>query len=204
MDKLTVEGRQIHELLRGELNEGLDLKLLQQGEGIIQSVTKMLKEATEALDGLISNRIDGARDEFNLDMEQIREELGKVGKMDAENLQCSPSSSRGAGQGREARGSDPLHSEKGNSGGRHQRSTCLHEEEVRGNHTLLMRKFIPETLLFINLFAWLPVWNCPILMEVILDCGKVDVRIVSGTGALLTIDGFLSLHLILKDLQLGG
>ena len=90
--------------------------------------------------------------------------------------------------------------------GRRRRSMCLQEQEVHGNHALLAIKFTIESLLFmnLNLFMWSLTWNCPVLMEVILDCGKADVRIVLSTGVLLVIDGFHLLLPILKDLQPDG
>ena len=79
-----------------------------------------LKETTTALDGLITTRIDGARSEFNLDVEQIHADLERCSKEDIPCKQASSSTGKEVGGNRDSTAADPLGFDKFHRGKAHQ------------------------------------------------------------------------------------
>ncbi|XP_044972448.1 uncharacterized protein LOC123439890 [Hordeum vulgare subsp. vulgare] len=76
----------------------------------------MLKDTTAALDGLIFARIDGARAELSLDVEQIRAELERGNKEEPFGKRASSSAGKEVGDGREALAANPLGFDKSHWG----------------------------------------------------------------------------------------
>lgn len=95
MDKLSEDGRGVYALLRADFTADLDQRFKEHGENLLQAVDKLIQANTTTLDGLLSARVDGVRDEFALELEQIRGEWQKdpPGRVET-------SSSRLAGSGR--------------------------------------------------------------------------------------------------------
>ena len=84
MDKLSAEGRHIHEILKSSISDDLDHRFKVHGDDLLKSMTKLLQDTTRTLDCLISSRIDGVRSEINLDMEQIRQEMDRLDKLEGD------------------------------------------------------------------------------------------------------------------------
>lgn len=78
MDKLSDEAREIYELLKVDFNNSVDKRFKDQRDNILGAVCKMLDETTETLDGIITARVDGVREELSGDLAQMRSDLDKV------------------------------------------------------------------------------------------------------------------------------
>ena len=95
MDKLSEDGRSVYALLRADFTADLDQRFKEHGDTLLQAVDKLIQANTTALDALLSARVDGVRDEFALEIEQVRGERPReqTGRIEI-------SSSRMAGSGR--------------------------------------------------------------------------------------------------------
>ncbi|KAI5001190.1 hypothetical protein ZWY2020_011149 [Hordeum vulgare] len=105
-----------HSRLTQDFAKSVDRKFKVQGEEIIKFVSRMLKDTTAALDGLIFARIDGARAELSLDVEQIRAELERGNKEEPFGKRASSSAGKEVGDGREALAANPLGFDKSHWG----------------------------------------------------------------------------------------
>ena len=74
MDKLSEDGRSVYALLRADFSAYLDQRFKEHGDTLLQAVDKLIQANTTALDALLSARVDGVRDEFALEIEQVRGE----------------------------------------------------------------------------------------------------------------------------------
>ena len=104
MEKLSEDGRGVYELLRADLAVDLDKRFRDQGAGLLKAMEKLISTNTSTLDGLLSSRVDGVRDELLMEMEQIRGDQLKGSSPPQED----PSPSRGAGNGRGGGPTDSL------------------------------------------------------------------------------------------------
>lgn len=77
VSKLSEEGRGVYKLLRTDLTSDLEQRLKGQGDVLLQPMEKLIEANTATLDGLISARMDGVREEMALKLEQICGELHK-------------------------------------------------------------------------------------------------------------------------------
>lgn len=78
MEKLSAEGRNIHEFVKAAVTDDLEQRLKVHSDDLLKSMTKLLQESTKTLDGLITACVDGVRSELHLDIEQIRSDLELV------------------------------------------------------------------------------------------------------------------------------
>ena len=67
----------MYELLRADFASDMNQRPKDQGENLLEAMSKLIDSNTSALDGLISARIDGVRAELNLEIDQIRAEQMK-------------------------------------------------------------------------------------------------------------------------------
>ena len=104
MEKLSEDGRGVYELLRADLAVDLDKRFRDQGADLLEAMEKLISMNTSTLDGLLSSRVDGVRDELLMEMEQIRGDQLKGSSPPQED----PSPSRVAGNGRGGGPTDSL------------------------------------------------------------------------------------------------
>ena len=69
MEKLSAEGRNIHEFVKAAVTDDLEQRLKVHSDDLLKSMTKLLQESTKTLDGLITARVDGVHSELHLDIE---------------------------------------------------------------------------------------------------------------------------------------
>jgi hypothetical protein len=77
MDKLSIEGHVVYELLRHEIINDMDQKLQAHGESLLQSMSKMMEANNATLDSLMSVRANGIHGELALNLGQIKVDLYK-------------------------------------------------------------------------------------------------------------------------------
>ena len=69
MDKPSEDGRGVYALLRADFTADLARRFKEHGENLLLAVDKLIQANTTTLDGLLSARVDGVRDEINLELE---------------------------------------------------------------------------------------------------------------------------------------
>ncbi|XP_073360196.1 uncharacterized protein [Aegilops tauschii subsp. strangulata] len=108
MEGLSDEGRSIYELLRHEFSNDLDDTLRTHGESLLKSMSKMMERNNTMLDGLMSARANGIREELAIDLEQIRSDLYKTKSQEHDPKFDAATSSRNAVLGRGATATSAL------------------------------------------------------------------------------------------------
>ncbi|KAE8817460.1 hypothetical protein D1007_04883 [Hordeum vulgare] len=77
MDKLPDKGRDVYSLLRADFTADLDQRFKAHGEDLLEAVDKLIQDNTATLDGLLSARVDEAREELALEVEAFRSDWRK-------------------------------------------------------------------------------------------------------------------------------
>ncbi|KAI5021108.1 hypothetical protein ZWY2020_054518 [Hordeum vulgare] len=71
MDKLSAKCG-VYSLLRADFTADLDHRFRDHDERLLQEIDKLIQANTTTLDGLLTARVDGVREELALELEAIR------------------------------------------------------------------------------------------------------------------------------------